>query len=215
MKKDINYFIEQSNTWLKENRPNAKKITLQDVKNRLNKPNFLSLESTKTKKGEKYNYMTGILYLAPAKITGFNFCVNYKNCFFDCLFNSGRGKFKNVTRARIIKSLCFLYDRNQFIKQIDKDILRLYKKATKKGFNFAVRLNGTSDLNIQYYFKDILKKYSYIQFYDYTKVFSYIKNKSFDNYHLTFSYDGSNFDTCLKVLNLGFNVSIVFEKYIP
>lgn len=213
--KDIKYYIDCSNNYLLEHHPTAKPITLNDIKKRLQKPNFLGLESTKTKKGQKYDVLTAILYLAPYKITGYNVCPWAVTCIKDCLDESGRGKFKNVTRARIVKTLCFLFDRDTFIKMINKDIERYQRKAKKLNYKLAVRFNGTSDLNIGFYFKETLKRFYSTQFYDYTKVFNYIKNNKFKNYHFTFSYDGTNFEKCLEVLEMGYNVSIVFKNDLP
>ena len=215
--KSINFYIETSNRYLLDKYPNAKPITLEDIKNRLTKTNFLGLESTKTRKGEKQGFLTAILYLAPHKIVGFNMCPLAITCIKDCLDESGRGRFESVKRARIVKTLCWIYDKKAFTNQINKDIERYKVKAKKLNLRLAVRLNGTSDINIQYHFKDTLNRFKTVFFYDYTKVYSYIKNNRFPNYHLTFSYDGTKWNTnhALKCLNLGYNVAVVFSHSLP
>ena len=61
--------IEAANNWLKENRPTAKPITLEDVLKRLKTAYFLSVEAdSKTKKGSINGYLTGILYLISVSI---------------------------------------------------------------------------------------------------------------------------------------------------
>jgi hypothetical protein len=213
--RDITKNINASNLWLKTNRNGCKPIKLNEVINRLKKGNFLGTENSKTIKGNKEGFLTAILYLAPHKIVGHNFCPMAITCILDCLFNSGRGKFNNVTRSRIIKTLCFLLDKDTFINHIDKDIQRLYKKSIKLNYDFCVRLNGTSDLNVVHYFGHIIKNNPFIKFYDYTKVKSYIKNNPFKNYSLTFSYDGLNLKDSLSILDNKENVSIVFENNLP
>lgn len=212
---NINKNILASNNWLNLNRKDCEIITLQDVVNRLSKGNFLGTENSKTKKGNKLGFLTAILYLAPHLITGFNFCTMAKTCILDCLFNSGRGKFNSVTRARIIKTLCFLLDRKTFINHIEKDIKRLENRANKLNFGFAVRINGTSDLNVVKYFGHIIKDNPQIYFYDYTKIKFYIDNNKFKNYDITFSYDGLNLVQSLNVLRNKNNVSIVFKNNLP
>ena len=69
---------------------------------------FCINSDSKTIKGLKKGYLTGIIYLAPYKLSGFNICPNAVNCINSCLFNSGRGKFNNVYNARIKKANCFM-----------------------------------------------------------------------------------------------------------
>ena len=66
----------------------------------------------KTVKGEKYGYMTGILYLAPYKESGVaNVCPNASaGCIASCLYTAGRGAMSNVQRARIAKTVLFKTD---------------------------------------------------------------------------------------------------------
>jgi hypothetical protein len=101
--------------------------------------------------------------------------------------------------------------------------LRKYKaQAEKKGMEFSVRLNGTSDLS-PILFKDpdtgknLLELFPDVQFYDYTKVYSRIKlMHQYPNYDLTLSYNGYNWAECEKFLNEGGKVAVVFfDKKMP
>ena len=48
--------------------------------------------NAKTVKGQKYKYLTGILYLAPARTSGFNVCpMASAGCKASCLFTAGGG----------------------------------------------------------------------------------------------------------------------------
>ena len=89
-------------------------------------------------------------------------------------------------------------------------------KAKRMGYDFSVRLNGTSDLS-PLAFKDpisgknILELFPDVQFYDYTKVYNRIKlMEQYPNYDLTFSYDGYNWEECEKFLQQGGKVAVVF-----
>ena len=56
----------------------------------------------KTIKGQKYNYMTAILYLAPARTSGFNVCaLASAGCMASCLNTAGRGQMGSVQLGRI------------------------------------------------------------------------------------------------------------------
>ena len=85
--------------------------------------------------------------------------------------------------------------------------------AKKDGFDFSVRLNGTSDLNWNAYKVDgktVFELFPTVQFYDYTKVPSRFDVMP-DNYHLTFSYTGENWNDCETLLNKGYNVAVIFN----
>jgi len=78
---------------------------------------------------------------------------------------------------------------------------------------FSIRLNCTSDIdwvNVKYNNKNIFEIFSNYQFYDYTKNPNKFLNKP-QNYHLTFSYTGRNWDICKKLLDLGYNIAVVFN----
>jgi len=170
---------------------------------------LLTIDNAKTTKGEKLDILTGILYLAPAKISGYEVCPQRSiGCTLACLYTAGMGIFSNVQKARINKTKMFFEDREAFLKILRKDIVALEKKAVKLGMKPAVRLNGTSDINWVRF--DIMKDFPNVQFYDYTKV---VKNltKSIPNYNITFSRNEANDDDCIEALKKGFNVAVVFS----
>ena len=170
---------------------------------------LLTIDNAKTTKGEKLDILTGILYLAPAKISGYEVCPQRSiGCTLACLYTAGMGIFSNVQKARINKTKLFFEDRAEFLKQLRKDIVALEKKAMKLGMKPAIRLNGTSDINWVRF--DIMKDFLNVQFYDYTKV---VKNltKSIPNYNITFSRNEANDDDCIEALKKGFNVAVVFS----
>lgn len=171
---------------------------------------LLTTENAKTIKGKKLGVLTGILYLAPAKISGYEVCPKRSvGCTESCLYSAGMGKFSNVQMARINKTKMFFEQRSEFIENLEKDIKSLEKKANKLGLTCAVRLNGTSD--IEWLRFGLVYKFPNVQFYDYTKVLSRLHVMRPENYHYTFSKNESNDADCLQALKMGVNVAVVFN----
>jgi len=151
--------------------------------------NYLSVgEDTKTIKGEKFGYLTGILYMAPAQVAGGrNMCpFSTAGCRAACLYTAGRGGFNSVQQGRIRKTLEFQADPKKFCELIVKDIKSLIIKAANKGLTPAVRLNGTTDIEWEKY--GIMEQFPDIQFYDYTKWPCGKRMSLPKNYHLTYSF---------------------------
>lgn len=169
----------------------------------------------KTTKGEKKGYLTGILYLAPSNESGINVCpFSSAACRHDCLFTAGRGSFANVKAARIAKTQYFHRDRNAFLEQVGREILKLQAKAERQGMIPAVRLNGTSDLEF-HRMGGLMEKHAGMQFYDYTpnhvRFVAYMEGKLPSNYHLTFSRKEDNEPIARAIAWSGGNVAVVFR----
>lgn len=175
--------------------------------------------NAKTVKGQKKGYMTGILYLAPANMSGYEVCPQRSaGCTAACLNTAGRGACNNVQASRLAKTKWYFEDRASFMTQLVKDIQRLIRKAERDGFIPVVRLNGTSDIpwervpvNGQ---PNIMACFPEIQFYDYTKItkraIAHAKGYMPSNYHLTFSATESNGVDCYDVITVGGNVAAVY-----
>jgi len=178
---------------------------------------LLSTGNPKLMKGEKKGYMSFVLHLAPADLSGYETCPKRTaGCTAACLNTAGRGgMFKKgestnaIQQARIRKTKMFFEQREEFLVAIEKDIRLGIKQAEKKGLIPCFRLNGTSDISWEKY--GIIEKFPEVQFYDYTKV----RNRKvghLKNYHLTFSKaDGNDMDVRLAA-NAGMNVAAVFDK---
>ena len=79
--------------------------------------------NAKTVKGQKYGYLTAILYLAPSNESGFNVCpMASKGCKKACLYTAGHGAFDNVKQGRINKTRWYIQERETFLNQIRKEI---------------------------------------------------------------------------------------------
>ena len=183
--------------------------------------NLLSVSAdAKTRKGEKYGYLTGILYLAPSDQSGvINVCPHASaGCRAACLFSAGMGRFPNVIAARTARTVMFKNDRAGFLAKIRADIRMLAGIAGARDLIPAVRLNGTSD--ISFVSMGIMAEFPTIQFYDYTKDKArfrrYLNGELPANYHLTFSRSEENGDVVKYFAAVGGNVAVVFAgKTLP
>jgi len=151
--------------------------------------------NAKTIKGEQYGIKTAILYLMPAEQGGTQLCPMAKTagCEKACLFTAGRGAMNSVMLSRLRKTLYFNQYRDQFMLQLQNELIRERAKAKRKGYKLIVRLNGTSDIRwenepIGYSYANIMQAVPDIQFYDYTKIAN--RKNVPANYDLTFSYSG-------------------------
>lgn len=174
----------------------------------------------KTAKSTLLNYLTLILHLAPAKLSGREVCASRSaGCTIGCLNTAGRGKMSAVQLARIKRTRYFFEHREDFKRDIFKELTSFVRKCEKLGFNSAVRMNGTSDIVWENIWPDMFETFPQITFYDYTK---HIKRclhgwKLPSSYFLTFSRSETNDSDCIRVLNDGIcNVAAVFsDKNYP
>jgi len=166
---------------------------------------------------KQYTYA---IYLAPANTSGYNVCSHStKECRLGCLATSGRQAIEifsgidKIKNSRIKKTKLFYENQEYFMQWLIAEIEAGKRKADKDGFFFSVRLNATSDIdwqNVLVNGKNIFEIFSDVNFYDYTKnVNKYIGKP--ENYHLTYSYTGRNWNQCKTLLQKGFNIAMVFN----
>lgn len=175
-------------------------------------------------KAFNYNELTYSLYLAPADVSGYEVCPKRsQECTIACLNESGYNRIdtkqNKINKSRIIKTKLFFENRNVFMNLLCNEIKSTKKKADKINHDFSIRLNNTSDVSPERFRiddKNILQIFPEYKFYDYTKVFSRIDLlEKYSNYDLTFSYDGFNWEDCLKALERNVRVAMVFLDKIP
>ena len=185
---------------------------------------LLSTANPKIQKGTKLGYLSFILHLAPADVSGYNTCPKATaGCKAACLNTAGRGgMFKKgettnaIQKARIRKARYFFEDRDGFMKDLYHDIVKAKKFAEKQGLIPVFRLNGTSDLSWEKYEvgttgMNLFQLFPTTQFYDYTKV-PKRKVDGIDNYHLTFSQADGNGKDADWAISKNMNVTVVFDK---
>ena len=178
--------------------------------------------NAKTVKGNKYGFMTGVLYLAPSKLSGYQVCplAAMANCESACLYTAGRGAFTSIQNARIAKTKRFFEDRATFMADLVWSIKSLVRKAARANLTPLVRLNGTSDIRWEVIpvtidgqeYSNIMAAFPEIQFYDYTKDAN--RKDLPANYDLTFSYSGvaAYSAQVQKAIAKGLRVAVVFRK---
>ena len=186
---------------------------------------LLSTGNPKVLKGLKQGYITYILHLAPATLSGKEVCPKRTiGCTNACLNMAGRGGiFKKgeitniIQEARIRKTKMFFDNRNEFMDLLVKDILLAVKQSAKLGLIPVFRLNGTSDLSWEKYpvkmagivYSNIFEAFPNVQFYDYTKVLGR-KVSGIVNYNLTFSAADGNGIDIIRAKAQGYNIAVVF-----
>lgn len=187
------------------------------------------------------SYINGVntycLYLAPwnlartlSRLSNIpNVCAGGKYCHEHCLNGSGqnrpdqmvRSMWSKINISRVKRTLLLFLNCPVFMKMLIHEINSAMRFSKKHNMDFAVRLNGTSDISPELFIDpktglNVLKLYPNVQFYDYTKIPSRIKlARKYDNYFVTFSYDGHNWDVCKKYLDEGGQVAVVFFGHMP
>lgn len=178
------------------------------------------LSNAKTKKN---HLKTKILYLSAStqNYKGRDLCPYATDaCRLLCLVKTGRAEHdKSIDNARVNKSNFFIQDRVLFLTKLLKELSNADKLAKKNGSKIAIRLNGTSDVDFVQHIRssfgiDILTEFQNLTFYDYTKSFQRVKKYMGSNYRLTLSYSGENFKDIIEAINMGINVSVVFEPAV-
>lgn len=185
---------------------------------------MLSIDTNaKTIKGQQYGYLTGVLYLAPYDLSGYQVCAmaHIAQCHGPCLNSAGRGAFNSVQAARIRKTKLFFEDRDAFFAELIPSIRLLIRKAHAMGLIPVCRLNGTSDIkweNVGFewdgvWYENVFEFFPDLQFYDYTK----IPNRRTDhipNYDLTFSFSGVDaFQPYVqRAARDGYRIAVVFRR---
>ena len=188
------------------------------------KYNLLSQGSTKIEKSNKLSdeWFSRIIYLAPDDLADGKrtLCPFAKKagCSEACLNTAGHGKFSNVQQARIRKSLLFLNDQQEFMRQLVEDVNKFLKECDRLGKKPALRLNGTSDIQWEHIkvegHENIFAMFPQIQFYDYTKIPTR-KVEHIPNYHLTWSYSEADSKYAALIKNVSNNIAVVFREALP
>lgn len=180
---------------------------------------LLTTGNPKIAKGEKRGYLTAILHLAPAKLSGFNVCPKAtKGCAAACLNTAGRGGMTTIQAARIRKTRAMMGrdTRADFLRDLVADVDSHIRTSRKRGLIPVFRLNGTSDLRWETMpvyrdgtrYPHIFAAFPDVQFYDYTKLTNR-RVEGIANYHLTFSRADGNDADAEAALDAGMSVAWV------
>lgn len=194
----------------------TKSIDKAAVKSILKKPDLVfTTNNYKTLKGESLGYKTLILHLNPHRQNSLNvnLCPYATNCVKSCISETGNQVRTNSVNRRTRLTESFLSNRVEFVKKMISEIeynSTIYQKL-------AIRTNGTSDVNfskIKVNGKSIYEHFSHnknVFFYNYSKDLKMILNNTDTNHYMVFSGDNDNWDVSKRLLELGYNVALVFK----
>lgn len=178
--------------------------------------------SSKASKSSDDKHINAMMYLLPADaVDGMQLCpyAVKAGCKAGCLNTAGRGAFNNVQLARKRKTELLRDSPDLFYELLNKDIERLQRKAIRESKTLAVRLNGTSDIVIERVWPELFQRFSDVQFYDYTKIFTRAGHALPDNYNLTLSYSAADNRYASNVIKYAdkhnVNYSVVFRDSLP
>jgi hypothetical protein len=187
----------------------------------------------KIAKGQKKGYLTFILHLAPARLSGYEVCPKRSaGCTQACLNTAGRGGMMSgvaaltfamvesgivntIQKARIRRTKRFFEERQAFLTDLVHDIRKAIAFAEKWNLVPVFRLNGTSDIRWETIGvasesgRRIFDIFSNVQFYDYTKIAN--RRNVPGNYDLTFSLADGNRAEAMAMLAKGERVAAVFR----
>ena len=178
-------------------------------------------QSSKLTKNLKVsNVLTYSLYLSPSDLSGYEVCPESTiECRLGCLNTSGLAKVElyagltTISDSRKAKTRLLFEHKEFFMNWLVAEIKKAKQKADNINAEFSVRLNCTSDVDwakVKLNGLNIFEIFPNIEMYDYTKIYRKFENKP-ENYHLTYSYTGNNWVNCLKVLDMGHNIAMVFN----
>ena len=156
------------------------------------------------------------LSLAPGNLSGHEMCpMRTAECTKACIgTTSGHNRYPQQKMAKINKTRFLVEDPACFLAMLRNELRNLVKYCNKHGLIGAVRLNTYSDLMWERFAPELFEEFSELQFYDYTKIAKRGPLYSDDwpeNYSLTLSYTGYNWDDCQRWLEGGLNVAVVMK----
>lgn len=190
---------------------------------------LLSVDNPKAEKAVKYGWLNGIHYMSPSDIAGVgNLCPHASpGCIALCLgYHSGQASMvanaddtankNSVRKSRDLKAQQFMGHRKEYEAELVKQIAAFAALAAKHGLKPCVRLNGSTDIA----WGHIVSQFPEVQFTEYTKNPKRYREVmglddsflTYPNLHMTFSRSETNEDDCLKILQDGGSVAVVFEK---
>lgn len=194
---------------------------------------LLTPGNPKTAKGMKKGFMTFVLHMAPANLSGFEVCPKRTNgCTLACLNTAGRGgmlagvssltfdmisagKQNHIQKARIRRARRYFTERQAFMTDFVADVRKAIKWCERFDLIPVFRPNGTSDLRYETVKiasegnRTIFEVFPDVQFYDYTKLAN--RRNIPANYDLTFSRAESNSLDVYTAIANGMRVAAVFR----
>jgi hypothetical protein len=201
---------------------------------------LLTPGNPKIAKGIKKGFMTFILHLAPAKLSGYEVCpMRSKGCTMACLNTAGRGGMlgghkgalthddvangtrNTIQEARIRRTKLFFEARETFMMQLVADIAKAIKWCAEHDLEPVFRLNGTSDIRWETVPCAVKMNGEWHAFANVFAAFPHVQFYDYtkianrknvpSNYDLTFSRTDGNEHVVGDMLAQGYRVAAVFR----
>lgn len=178
---------------------------------------FLSASNPKLLKTAGLAHQAVGLTLYP-EVPGVSLCgFRSIGCGKSCLKSSGRGAMHSTTDCRVRRAIRFLSDPARAVEQIDNEARRWFTKISATGQEMALRLNVLSELDWSSFEAG---RWFLDRWHDRINLYDYTKNPDMDRldrwrYHLTFSRTERNWSDCLKWIDAGKPVAVVFGDTLP
>jgi hypothetical protein len=158
------------------------------------------------------------LSLAPHTMAGGPTVCPYSTveCRAVCLgTETGLNVLATALAAKVKRTKLWQQHPERFKTQLASEIQRARRSAHALGLKLAVRLNVYSDVRWEHEFPELFEAFHDVQFYDYTKWPGRLERP--ENYHLTYSYTGTNASklTASEYLRVGINSAVIFPGELP
>lgn len=176
---------------------------------------ILTAHSAKAVKGEALGYVTAIAYLAPHTQAHPKTVCPFSTpaCREGCLAGSGMGSLPKQMNARANRTRLWREDPQGFLAKLAMEIFDLQMLAGRHDMALAVRINGTSDIDLERYKAPngltIMETFPGVQFFDYSKWEIEKRGELPENYHLTYSMAEDNAAQAAAYLLAGQSVAVV------
>lgn len=186
---------------------------------------LLTIGNPKTEKSIEMGFLTAILHLAPAGLSGFMVCLwATAGCIAGCLNLAGRGGIAStkdfnttnaIQKARIVRTILYKRYRAIFIQKLLKELLAFVRKCNRLGLKPCLRVNGTSDefdlVEIVHELKRDHQELAELTLYDYTKNYEGAL-QMLDKVDLTLSWhEKTDVKKALDLISKGLNFAVVFD----
>jgi hypothetical protein len=203
---------------------------------------IFSIDEAKAGKSQKFGWLNAIHYMSPYDLAGVgNLCPHSTpGCRALCLGEfSGQaamhkpGAMSNVQVARRRRAVRFMTERQAYLQDVAHAIGLAYRKACRKGYPLAVRLNGSTDIAWEGIkidltpetanginrnlcrcgplvhtvapgvYRNLMTLFPFIQFLDYTKSAKRLQRELPPNYDLTLSRSERNENEAIQIAKSG------------
>jgi hypothetical protein len=136
-----------------------------------------------------------------------------KGCAGACFADYNRLAWPQNKRVAVARTRLLTQNPEIFYAKLMNDLARENARAERLGVRLVCRLNVVSDVSFEREYPALFARFPGVQFMDYTKDIRRVLNPTRpSHYHLTFSRSERNESDCLRVLQAGGNVAVVFRS---